>query len=148
MQSFYLGNKWISSLTISRFDLLQWHIYELIAKENIYSLRGTKVDIIYIHITGSIFISDAFPNVSMKILWFNMMIRTSGCSSQLPFHILSLGSNRNRNIKQQAEERIFFIMDLFILILSTINVLSVSIFQRNSMYNIICSSYYKYIIIN
>lgn len=48
----------------------------LIAKENEYSLHGTKVDIIYICLTGSIFVSDAFPNMSVKILLLNMVFKT------------------------------------------------------------------------
>lgn len=62
----------------------------LIARENEYSLQGTKVDIIYICVTGSIFIS-AFPNVPMKILRLNMIFRTNEHYSLLPFHFLPLG---------------------------------------------------------
>lgn len=39
----------------------------LIAKEDEWSLHSTEVDVAYIYIITSIFISDVFPNVSVKI---------------------------------------------------------------------------------
>lgn len=80
-----------------------------------------------------------------------MIFRTSGYSSQLPFHVLPSGGHliANRNMKQQAEESLVFsmYMDFLIFTLPTINVLSVKVLHRNSIHNITCSSYYVYIII-